>query len=311
MSEENSADSFVDSSESNVVDDAFAELEASPKEVQDSLTKEEWEEFNLKVNGKEFKEKVNLKDKERITKALQMEKAAQQAFQERSITAKQLQEIQEDVEDFLEQFTTNPLSVLMNSEFNFSKEQKRQIAEAILREDLEDSKKTPEQLALEETKRRYEELLAEKQEIEQQRREEEQARLQQEAAIELEHEIVQAIEVGQLPKSTYISKKLADLAYIAYVNGIDLSMQDLIPFVKQQYKRDIAEMMGVLSDEEVEMLVSKERIRNIRNKQIQAVKPKDGAPKSPLKTQDTGTSNKKQSEPQKIKAKDFFKTLGG
>lgn len=311
MSEENSADSFVDSSESNVVDDAFAELEASPKEVQDSLTKEEWEEFNLKVNGKEFKEKVNLKDKERITKALQMEKAAQQAFQERSITAKQLQEIQEDVEDFLEQFTTNPLSVLMNSEFNFSKEQKRQIAEAILREDLEDSKKTPEQLALEETKRRYEELLAEKQEIEQQRREEEQARLQQEAAIELEHEIVQAIEVGQLPKSTYISKKLADLAYIAYVNGIDLSMQDLIPFVKQQYKRDIAEMMGVLSDEEVEMLVSKERIRNIRNKQIQAVKPKDGAPKSPLKTQDTGTSNKKQSEPQKIKAKDFFKNLGG
>lgn len=311
MSNENSSDSFVDSSEGNVVEDAFAEVDASSEEKPDNMTQEEWEEFNLKVNGKEIKERVNLKDKERITRALQMEKAAQQAFQERSITAKQLQEIQADVQEFLEQFTSNPLSVIMNSEFNLTKEQKRQIAEAILKEDLEDSKKTPEQLALEETKRKYEELLAEKEAIEEQRREEEQARLQQEAAIQLESEIVQAIEVGQLPKSTYISKKLADLAYIAYANGIDLSMQDLIPFVKQQYKRDIAEMMGVLSDEEVEMLVSKERIRNIRNKQIQSVKPKNGAPKAPLKTEDVGVSSKKDEEPKKIRARDFFNSLRG
>jgi uncharacterized protein YfeS len=203
------------------------------------------------------------------------------------------------------------MSIVMNPEFNLSKEQKRQLAEAILREDLEESQKTPEQLEYEATKRKYEELLAEKEALEEQRRSDEQARLEQEAAIELENEIVQAIEIGSLPRSQYISKKLADLAYIAYSNGIDLTIQDLIPFVKQQYKRDIAEMMGVLDDDEVEMLVSKERIRAIRNKQIQSVKPKDGVPKAPLKTQDTGTSNKKQEEPQKIKAKDFFKNLGG
>jgi len=289
----------------------IANLEVDPSEVQDEMTKEEWEEFNLKVNGKEITEKINLRDRDRITKALQMEKAAQQAFQERAITLKQLQETQEDVQNFLEQFTENPLSVVMNPEFNFTKEQKRQIAEAILREDLEDSQKTPEQLALEETKRRYEELLAEKEAIEEERRQEEQNRLQQEAAMELEQEIVQAIEIGQLPKSQYISKKLADLAYIAYVNGIDLTMQDLIPFVKQQYKKDISDMLGILSDEEVEMLVSKERIRNIRNKQIQSVKPKSGAPKSPLKTNDVGVSSKKEEEPRKIRAKDFFNSLRG
>jgi hypothetical protein len=240
-----------------------------------------------------------------------MEKAAQQAFQERAITAKQLQEIQSDVQEFLQQFTENPLSIVMNPEFNLSKEQKRQLAEAILREDLEESQKTPEQKEYEETKRRYEELLAEKEALEEQRRADEQARLEQEAAMELENEIVQAIEIGSLPNSQYISKKLADLAYIAYSNGIDLSMQDLIPFVKQQYKKDIAEMLGILSDDEVEMLVSKERIRSIRNKQIQAVKPKENAPKSPLKTQDTGTSNKKESEPQKVRARDFFNSLKG
>jgi hypothetical protein len=280
-------------------------------EASDLVTPEEWEEFNLKVNGKEIKEKINLRDRERITRALQMEKAAQQAFQERAITYKQLEETQEDVREFLEQFTTNPLSVVMNPEFNLSKDQKRAIAEAILREDLENSQKTPEQIEYEETKQRLEELLAEKAALEEQQRLSEQQRLEQEASIELENEIVYAIETGNLPKSTYISKKLADLAYIAYSNGIDLSMQDLIPFVKQQYKKDISEMLGILSDDEVEMLVSKDRIRQIRNKQIQAVKPKEGSPKSPLKTVDTGSSNGKKKEEQKIRAKDFFKSLAG
>lgn len=305
MSEESQVET---SPEQNQIDEISDD--ASVDQKPEGMSEEQWEEFNLKVNGKEIKEKINLKDKERISKALQMEKAAQQAFQERAMTAKQLQEIQEDVKEFLEQFTSNPLSIIMSPEFNLSTDQKRALAEAILREDLENSQKTPEQLALEETKRKYEELLAEKESIEEQRREEERARLEQEAAVQLESEIVQAIEIGQLPRSTYISKKLADLAYIAYSNGIDLPISELVPFVKQQYKKDIAEMLGILSDDEVEALVSKDRIRQIRNKQIQSVKPKDGAPKNPLKTEDTGVSNKKSEEPKKIRAKDFFGSLG-
>jgi uncharacterized protein YfeS len=307
MSENTSetSDLSAESSENLESEQSSAELSAD-----NTASQEEIEEFVLKVNGKEVKERVNLRDRERISKALQMEKAAHQAFQERAITAKQLQEIQEDVGEFLEQFTSNPLSVIMNPEFNLSKEQKRQLAEAILKEDLEESQKTPEQKEKEELARKYEALLAEKAALEEERRTQEQSRLEQEAAIELENEIVQAIEIGQLPKSTYISKKIADLAYIAYANGIDLSINDIIPFVKQQYKKDLSEMLGVLNDDEVEMLVSKERIRQIRNKQIQAVKPKENAPKAPLKTQDTGSSSKKAEENKKIRAKDFFKSLG-
>lgn len=305
MSDENQVEA---SPEQEIIEEPSEEI--STEEKPSGMTEEQWEEFNLKVNGKEIKEKINLRDRDRIAKALQMEKAAQQAFQERAMTAKQLQEIQSDVKDFLEQFSSNPLSIIMSPEFNLSTEQKRALAEAILREDLENSQKTPEQLALEETKRKYEELLAEKQAIEEQRREEERSRLEQEAAVELESEILEAIEVGQLPNSTYITKKLADLAYIAYSNGIDLPISELVPFVKHQYQKDISEMLGIMSDDEVESLVSKERIRQIRNKQIQSVKPKDNAPKSPLKTQDTGTSNKKTDEPKKIRAKDFFGSLG-
>lgn len=309
MSEENV--SAEPSSESLESQDLDVDISESSNEQLSPEKEELIEELLLKVNGKEIKETVNLRDKDRITRAFQMERAAQQAFQERAITAKQLQEVQQDVAEFLEQFTSNPLSIVMNPEFNLSKEQKRALAEAILREDLEESQKTPEQLEYEATKKKYEELLAEKEALEEQRRAEEMARLEQEAAIELEREIVQAIEVGELPKSKYIHKKLADLAFIAYSNGIDLPISDLIPFVKHHYKRDLEEMLSLLSDDEVEMLVSKDRIRQIRNKQIQSVKPKDTAPKAPLKTQDTGSSNKKQEESPKLKAKDFFRKLGG
>jgi len=311
--ENNSADLSAESAELETeASEASENEELEASESEKPMTQEEWEEFNLKVNGKEIKEKINLRDKDRITKALQMEKAAQQAFQERAITARQLQEIQDDVNEFISQFAQDPLSIIMNKEFNFSKEQKRQLAEAILREDLEESQKTPEQLEYEQTKRKYEELLAEKQALEEERRAQEQEYLEQQAAVELENEISFAIESGNLPKSKYMTKKLADLAYIAYSNGIDISMEDLVPFVKDQYKKDMSEMLGVLSDDEVEFLVSKERIRQIRNKQIQSVKPKDNAPKNPLKTQDTGTSSdKKEQEGKKIKAKDFFNSLRG
>lgn len=311
MSDENVSSEISESSEGEDFSSEVNEQELSADKPEE-MSQEEWEDFNLKVNGKEIKERVNIRDKERITKALQMEKAAQQAFQERAITAKQLQDIQEDVDDFLEQFSADPLSVIMNKEFAFTKEQKRQLAEAILREDLEDSQKSPEQIEYEETKRRYQDLLTEKEALETQRRSEEQTYLEQQAAMELEQEIATAIDVGSLPRSKYMTKKLADLAYIAYSNGVDLSMQDLIPFVKEQYKKDMSEMLGVLSDDEVEFLVSKDRIRQIRNKQIQSVKPKENAPKSPLKTEDTGASSKKQGDSSnKIKAKDFFNSLRG
>lgn len=308
MSEEQSPEISAEPSESVESHEEIAQ-EASPEE-QKAIEKME-REFLLKVNGKEQKTKIDLNDSARITKALQMEMAAQTAFQERAITAKQLAEIQGDVAEFLEQFTTDPLSVVMSKDFNISKEQKRALAEAILREDLEESQKSPEEIELEETKRRYQELLEEKEAIEAQRRADEKEYLEQQASIQLEAEVSSAIESGALPKSKYMTKKLADLAYIAYMNGVDLSIADLIPFVKEQYKKDMMEMSRGMSDDEIEEIISKDRIRSIRNKQIQAVKPKDGAPKSPLKTEDIGSSTKKVEEAKKLSAKEFFNSLKG
>lgn len=311
MSDENSApESDVSADDLSTQDVGAPDQSQAVAETKKAIEKLE-REYSLKVNGKDVKAKVDLNDTARITKALQMEAAAQEAFQDRAITAKQLQEIQQDVQNFLSEFSTDPLKVLMNGDFNFTKEQKRGIAEAILREDLEESQKTPEQIRAEQAEERLQELMEEKEALEAQRRSEEQSYLEQQAAIELETEISDAITAGELPKSKYMAKKLADLAYIAYMNGVDLSMKEIIPFAKEQYKKDMREMLQVLKDEEVEELVSKERIRNIRNKQIQSVKPKGGVVTNPLKTQDTGAGGSKQEEAKPIRAKDFFRNLAG
>lgn len=297
-----------DSPENDQVSDELAPAEVVAE--QKAIEKME-REYKIKVDGKELTSKIDLNDTARITKALQYEAAANKAFQDRAISAKQLQEIQSDVQNFLSEFSADPLSVIMNGDFNFTKEQKRSIAEAILREDLEESQKTPDQIKYEQAEAKLQELMEEKEELEAQRREEEQSYLEQQAAVELETEISEAIQAGELPKSKYMTKKLADLAYIAYINGVDLSMKEIIPFAKEQYKKDMREMLQVLNDEEVEELVSKERIRNIRNKQIQSVKPKNGTVVNALKTQDMGAGGKKLEESKPIRSKDFFKNLAG
>jgi hypothetical protein len=51
-------------------------------------------------------------------------------------------------------------------------------------------------------------------------------------------------------------------------------MKDLAPIVKKMYQRDMKEMMSGMKDDEIEDLVSSDRIKAIRNSRIQAARGK-------------------------------------
>lgn len=291
------------------------ELEAAPENSQEELAEQKemakqlMKEFKLKVNGKDIIEKIDLNDEARIIKALQMEKAAQEAFQNQAALKKQQEEMQNSLAEFIEELRTNPLAVLQHQELGVDV---RAIVEAYLQNEIERSQKSPEQLALEEAQAKLAELEEEKKQAQEEREAARRAQLEQEAAIQLENEIADVIEKGDLPKSKYISQKLTDLAYIAYSNGIDLSISEIAPLVKKQYLADMKDMLGISSDEIVEDLLGKDRIRSIRNKQIQALKSNTNAtPKNALKTQDTGSGSVKEDAPTRMRAKDFFSKLSG
>ena len=261
------------------------------------------EEFEIKVNGKTYKEKVNLHDKARIQKALQLEKAANSAFQESAAAKKQMEKMNGDMDNFINRLKSNPLEILKHPELGINLEQ---IAELILQQKIEEEMKSPEQIELEKAKARLQELENERRELSEAKEKAEMERLQQEASTHIQNEIISAIDTGDLPNSPYIVNKMAQLLSVAFDNGIDVDAKDIVPIVKQAYLKDMRDMMGKLPDEILEDLVTPDRVKSIRNKRIQSVRAKNSAT---VKVQDTGKRTETKAEPKKD-ARNFWKTLG-
>lgn len=297
MSDENSNDSAIESDES--ISQELAQ-DPTPEAIEAA---EEFKDFLLKVNGKEVTERINMKDMGRIQKALQMEKAAGEAFQSKATYEKQLKEYETNIEALFKKLAENPEEILNNPDLGLSREQRKKLAEKILNDELDLQAKSPEQLKLEAAEAQLEELLKEKKEAEKAKQDTEFDRLKNEAAIQIEQEIMEAIDSGDLPKSNYITKKMADLAHIAFSHGIDINMKDLIPLVKKQYVEDMRDMLGKMPDEIVEELISRDRVKKIRNTYLSSIKKQQV---QQVKVQDSGTKPIEKAAPQKMKFKDMF-----
>lgn len=299
-----SSEASVESNESIEAELAQAEAELAQNKAADEVQKNaeasSRKKYKLKVDGEEIEDEIDLSNEQEIVKRLQLAKAAQKRMQEAAQYRKQIEETEQDMSEFLENLKQNPLAVLKHPELGLDL---RQIVEAYLEEEVERSQKTPEQLELEEAKARLRALEEEKENLETQRREEYMERLRVEKAAEIEKELIEALDAGDLPQSDYIMNKMVDLASIAYDNGIEISMKELLPIVRDSYLRDARQIFGKLPDELIEDIVSKDRIRNIRNKQLQALKNQQ---KPGVKVVDTGKKTETKEE-KKQSAKDFFK----
>lgn len=271
--------------------ESSSDLQNSPQselsEDQKQALEEQIEELELKVNGKTIKEKVNLNDKSRLQKAFQMEKAAQEAFQKAAAREKQIAQMEAEMDTFLQILKSDPLKILSNPELGIKLED---LADKVLAQKIEEASKSPEQLELEKARAKLEEYERKIKEEEDARQLAERQKLEQEAEQHVQEEIISAIEAGALPKSPYIINKMAQLASIAFDNGIDVDFKDLAPIVRKMYARDVKEMMGLMNDEEVEELVSQDRIKSIRNKRIQAAR---GKVANATKIVDTGAKSVK------------------
>lgn len=90
-------------------------------------------------------------------------------------------------------------------------------------------------------------------------------------------------------------------------NDLPLSAKDLIPYVKKEALSEFKQMVGSLPDEEFENWVGKDRLSNIRKKNIAKSKVPVAAPGN---IKETGNKAPETKEEQKISMKTFFKNLG-
>ncbi len=260
--------------------------------------------FKLKVNGKEIEEKIDLNDEARIIKALQMEKLSTEATQRAAAKEKELANMNAQLDQFFELLKSNPLQVLMNPDLGLNAEE---LANKILDMKIEEEMKTPEQKALEEAKAKLEEYERKEKEARDEAERLKIEKIQSDFEKEVSSSINNAITSGKLPASPYIVAKFAQLMDVALEKNLDVNPNDLIPIISSAYKKDMKEMAKLMSDEELEEVATPERIKEIRNKKIQAVRAANAKAANSVKVEET--SHPKKDEGSK-KKENFFKKLG-
>lgn len=281
---------------SNAVDQAVEEG-ASEKEVRDMIR-----EFELKVNGKKVKKKIDLTDEEALKRELQ--KAY--AFQDKS---QEVSELKKLYSQELERLKQDPWEVLQELEMN--DDQLDELAAKRLQARLEQEQKSPEEREREQLQKEVEQY---RKQLEQEKRRAEEAKMQQlaaEAESELTEQIEQAFDAHQsLPRNEKTVARIADAMLWAHENGFqDATVEDVIPAVEAQIKEEFNSLLDSLGDEGVEQYFGKKRLDRFRQKRLKDMRDKQKSLRK--KEHETAKSAKSSDKPKKkIPMRDFFDSLG-
>lgn len=261
------------------------------------------EEFELKVNGKTLTKKLDLSDKESIKRELQKAYAGQLAMQEKAELEKALQSKVGD-------WRNNPW--LFFEELGLDPDE---LAELRISQRLEEMKKDPAELEREKMQKELEQarmLLKEKEEREKQL---EYERMQEEAAMQLDNEISEALDAHpSLPASPRVIRQIADTLAWAITpaneggGGFDpeeVSVMDVLPSVEKEIKKEISDLMAALPEEMLDQYIGQRGLDKLKKKTIAKIKK---APKSAKSLQKPVAPKKQEKvvEKKKGRLEDFF-----
>ena len=276
--------------------EAAADQAAAPAEATKAEIKKALKKVPIKYNGKQEEVEFDPEDTEFLARQFQMAKLGQSKAQEFSTLEKL-------VSDFINELKANPRKVLADPRLGVDM---KKIVEEYITEEVENSKKSPEQLEREKAQKELKALREEKEKLEKEYKEKEFARLQEQEYIRYDTQISEALDKSDLPKSPYIVKKMADWMLLGLQNNIDVEPQEVLPLVRTEIQNDLKEMFGVMPDELVEALVGKDVITRIRKKSI--AKAKGQSPTAPTKNiKDVGKTKEVEKDVKKQTFKDFFK----
>lgn len=282
-----------------------AELEKKEKEGKLSKTEaKKLKKLKLKVDGKEMEEELpfevdesNKEVVDYLTKTIQMAKMGQKRAGEYS-------SLQKDVGAFFEALKKDPASVLSDPDLGIDI---KKLAAQVIEQDIENSKKSPEQLEREKLEQELKRLKDEREQEKKSLEEKEFQRMQEQAAIEYDRQIDEALQSSTIPKNPYTIKKIADFMLIGLKEGLDVSAKDVLPLVEAEIREDIKQMFAVAPEELIEQLIGKDVLKKMRKKNVDKVKESAKQISEAKNIKDTGEKKPEQGKPkEKQKFKDFF-----
>lgn len=272
-----------------------------------SLTKKEKEslkrKFNLKIDGEEYEEEIDLGNEEELKKRFQLAKVAQKRMQETS-------QYKKAIEQFEQLVKTNPDEALAMLGFDPLK-----YSEERIQREIEERKKSPEQIEKEQIQKELEKYKKEMEAIQKQQAEAEINALQEKYHRQIEDEIVSAIDSSpDLPRTPYFVKRVATVMIDFIRKGrTDVTASQVVPLVKKQIKEELSQMYDAAPEDLLENMIGKhnfDRLRKSRLKKVReaqkiqtakSIKPTGNNVKAELEGQESSAP--------KIRTRDFFKNL--
>lgn len=258
--------------------------------------------LKLKFNGKEIEEALpfeipdNQEAIEYMKKHLQMSKLSQTKSQE-------LSNLQKEAVKFIEDLRKNPRKVLSDPTIGVDL---KKIAVEMIEEEIENAKKSPEQIEKEKLQAELKAMKDEREREKEENRKRDSERITQQEFERYDMLLSQALDKSDLPKTPYTVKKMADYMIMAVNEGLDVTPEDVLPLVKEEMQNDLKEMFAVMPEDVIEQLIGKDVLTKIRKKNLQKAKQAQVAAKPQI--QDTGKAKEssKTDAEKKQSMKDFF-----
>lgn len=253
---------------------------AEQKKIEKQLKK-----LKIKYNGKEEDIEFDPNDDAYLAQQFQLAKLGH-------TNAKDKAEMQKQIAAFFQDLQKNPRKVLENPDLGIDF---KKVVDEYINEQLENSKKSPEQLEKEKLQAELQRLQDERKREQEEMKQREFQRMQEEAYQNYDMQMAQAIEKSDLPKSPYVVKKMADYMLMGIQNGIDITPEDVLPLVREEIQNDIKEMFAVMPEDIVEKIVGKDTLGKLRKKSVAKAKAAIPAKKAMdvAKNTDKKTENKK------------------
>ena len=279
--------------------EGVSQEEAKAQEKEEAQLKELRKKLKLKVDGQEIEEEIDLSDDEALTKHIQKAKAFDKKAQE-------LAQMRKEVEQLVQLAQDNPTALLQEFGHDVDK-----MVQEYVEAQLEQMKKSPEEVAREEAIKKQQELEQKVKQLEEEKNSAEMERIRNEQAAAIQQEIMDSLNTNSSILTAEDPEVIADIsrAMLRAMNkGItDVTVKDVIPVVEERYIQKLRNRLEHVDDKVLEKAFGKNIINRLRQGRLKKAKAKTQTAKQIIKETGASQEPKKEQEVDKQSYKDFFK----
>jgi uncharacterized protein with von Willebrand factor type A (vWA) domain len=212
--------------------------------------------LKVKIDGKEAEI-----DEATAIRDYQLAQASHKRFKEAAEKEKRALDLQE-------RFKADPFAVMRELGLDPRKMSEKHLAEALDEEML-----TPEQKHLRDLENENKQLKETEKQREDRIKEEKVQALTKKTRAEYEAKMVDAISNSNLPKNATTVRRIAEVMYQAVNNGYDMSVEDAVSLVADDYHGGVNEFLGSISDaERLATVLGPEKLKMLRDWELSKVK---------------------------------------